>query len=73
MNASGNGKMKTHDSSRQWQQGAWPTGAFDGGGGGLDLKLYLDLGLGGSEIKCKKVCKIFCFFFCNFPTFFPLS
>lgn len=66
MNASGNGKMKTHDRSRQCEEGgavvvvgAWPTGAF----GGLDLELYLDLGLGGSEIKCKKVCKFFSFSF----------
>lgn len=50
--------------------GAWPTGAF----GGLDLELYLDLGLGGSEIKCKKVCKFFLsFFFVIFPLLFRFS
>lgn len=50
--------------------GAWPTGAF----GGLDLELYLDLGLGGSEIKCKKVCTFFLsFFFVIFPLLFRFS
>lgn len=51
--------------------GAWPTGAF----GGLDLELYLDLGLGGSEIKCKKVCEFFLFlsFFVIFPLLFRFS
>lgn len=49
--------------------GAWPTGAF----GGLDLELYLDLGLGGSEIKCKKVCTFFFIFFIIFLLLFRFS
>lgn len=67
MNASGNGKMKTHDSSRQQgSKGRGQVVLFFGGRGDLVVKLYLDLGLGGSEINAKR------FVICFFPTVFPL-
>lgn len=49
MNASGNGKMKTHDGGAAGWMVGWGLA-----GGGVALKLYLDLGLGENEIKCKK-------------------